>query len=84
MLTTTRTKNDKNMLKYRVCIGIFLFTFCNSAIPLAVPFTVENVRRAQKKCVKIFFRAPSLAELGFRTPPPRKKCTFFLRFRQLF
>ena len=60
MLTTTRTKNDKNMLKYRVCIGIFLFTFCNSAIPLAVPFTVENVRRAQKKCVKIFSRAPSL------------------------
>ena len=50
-------------LKYSVCIGIFLFTFCYSTVPLAVPFTVENVRWAQKKCLKIFFRAPSLLEL---------------------
>ena len=54
-LTTTRTKNDKNMLKYRVCIGIFWFTFCYSAIPLAVPFTVENLRRAKKKVCQDFF-----------------------------
>ena len=55
-----KIQNDKHMFKYSVCIVIFLFTFCHSAIPLAVPFTVENVRRAQKKCFKIFFRAPSL------------------------
>jgi hypothetical protein len=63
MLTHTHTQNDNNLLKYYgVCMSIFLFTFCYSTIPLAVPSQskVENVRWAQKKCFNIFFRVPSL------------------------
>ena len=27
---------------------MFLYTFCRATIPLVVPYSVENVRRAQK------------------------------------
>ncbi len=45
-------KNDKNMLKYGVCISMFLLTFCYSTLSLAVPFTtvkLSGVRAARPK-----------------------------------
>ncbi len=45
------------MFTHGICIKIFFFTFCFTTIPLVVPSTVENVRRAQKLWTKKLFRA---------------------------
>jgi hypothetical protein len=52
------------MFTHRICIKMFFFTFCYTTIPLVVPFTVENVRRAQK----LLIPTPSCQKMSSKSP----------------